>query len=111
MPDRGERLLHLIPALCLGLLVLLVLALMPLLQTAGLEQVAVVFAAGTAPDWAFMAIADAGGEPVDTVPLPRLGLTVWMVRPPEAGFVADVHGAVALLNPYALGGCVQRVLQ
>ena len=72
------------------------------------RPVAILFPARMAPDDAFRSIIAAGGLPVREAKLRLWGGVVWIAAAGDKEFFEQVkgHGALAVINPLAVGGCL-----
>ena len=71
---------------------------------------AILFPPATPPEEAFHTIIAAGGLPLNERRLVLWGGVVWIAAAGEPGFLDRVTrlGALAVINPLALGGCLLR---
>jgi hypothetical protein len=72
------------------------------------KPAAVLFPTEMSADDAFKVIVAAGGLPVEETKLVLWSGTAWIAAPGDPEFFARVkaHGALAVINPLGLGGCL-----
>ena len=96
------------PALVLAPIGFLAIICLDLFVVDPAKPVAVVFAATTSADDALLAVAAAGGRPIRLQESALTDHRIWLAEADSPDFFDRVraNGALTVVNPYALGGCL-----
>lgn len=106
-PAGWQRRLGLLPAIVFALLAFCAVAFLETFSINAERPVAVLFPERVSEEQAFAAVVNAGGLPIRAERSVLSDGVVWIAAAAAPDFFEAVraHGAWAVINPYAFGGC------